>query len=117
VPRQGNLAAQRMMEQVFEICDRKWRGIGAISGSGNRLRAEFAEYDAECVYGAGQIVADEPAGCIAALVLRGLKKPVDCPAFGTRCTPESPLGASMVSSEGVCAAYHAYGCPATEALP
>ena len=78
--------------------------------SGYRLRPEFAEYDAERVYGAEQITAEEPKECIAALVLRGLKKPVDCAAFGTLCTPESPLGAPMVSSEGVCAAYHAYRC-------
>jgi hydrogenase expression/formation protein HypD len=108
VTREGNLPAQRLMEQVFRVCDRQWRGIGAIPLSGYRLRPEFAEYDAELVYGTEQITAEEPRECMSALVLQGLKKPVDCAAFGTLCTPERPLGAPMVSSEGVCAAYHAY---------
>ena len=97
-----------MMAQVFEVADRKWRGIGAIPMSGYRLRAEFAAYDAEKIFGIGEITAEEPAECISALVLQGLKKPADCAAFGTRCTPESPLGAPMVSTEGVCAAYYQY---------
>jgi hydrogenase expression/formation protein HypD len=90
------------------VCDQKWRGIGPIPMSGYRLRPEFAEYDADLIYGTGEITTEEPRECISALVLQGLKKPVDCTAFGTRCTPESPLGAPMVSSEGVCAAYYAY---------
>lgn len=89
--------------------DRKWRGIGSIPESGYRISDEFAAYDAERQFVTTTGIVDEPAECISALVLQGLKKPVDCPAFGTRCTPESPLGASMVSSEGVCAAYHSYG--------
>jgi hydrogenase expression/formation protein HypD len=90
---EGNRIAQRVLLEVFEVVDRKWRGIGAIPQSGFRLRPEFAEYDAERIF---------------AQVLQGLKKPVDCPAFGVRCTPESPLGAPMVSSEGACAAYYQY---------
>jgi len=82
----------------------EWRGIGAIPQSGFRLRPEFAEYDAERIFGLADATVEEPAECIAAEVLQGLKKPVDCPAFGVRCTPESPLGAPMVSAEGACAA-------------
>jgi len=105
---EGNLPAQRIMEQVFEVCDRKWRGVGSIPLSGLRLRAEFAEHDAEKVFGLADFSAEEPAECISAQVLQGLKKPTDCSAFGTRCTPESPLGAPMVSNEGACAAYFLY---------
>jgi hydrogenase expression/formation protein HypD len=105
---EGNLPAQRIMEQVFEVCDRKWRGVGPIPQSGLRLRAEFAEHDAEKVFGLADFTAEEPAECISAQVLQGLKKPTDCSAFGTRCTPESPLGAPMVSNEGACAAYYLY---------
>jgi hydrogenase expression/formation protein HypD len=108
VAREGNLAAQRVMGEVFEVSDRKWRGIGAIAGSGYRLRDEYADYDAERVFGVGDSSAEEPKECISALVLQGLKKPVDCPAFGSRCTPVNPLGAPMVSSEGACAAYYQY---------
>lgn len=105
---QGNQPAQRLMEEVFEICDRKWRGIGLIPRSGLRLRPEFAAHDAEKVFGLEETSAEEPAECISAQVLQGLKKPVDCPAFGRRCTPENPLGALMVSAEGACAAYYQY---------
>ncbi len=105
---EGNLPAQRIMEQVFEVCDRKWRGVGSIPQSGLRLRPEFAEYDAEKVFGLADFSAEEPPECISAQVLQGLKKPTDCSAFGTRCTPESPLGAPMVSAEGACAAYYLY---------
>jgi len=108
VTREGNVAAQRIMEEVFEVTDRKWRGVGPIPQSGLRLRPEFAAYDAEKVFDVGECNAEEPAECISALVLQGLKKPVDCPAFGRRCTPELPLGAPMVSSEGACAAYYQY---------
>jgi hydrogenase expression/formation protein HypD len=105
---EGNLPAQRIMEQVFDVCDRKWRGVGAIPQSGYRLRSEFAEFDADRLFGLEQMTAEEPAECISAQVLQGLKKPVECPAFATRCTPGSPLGAPMVSSEGACAAYYHY---------
>jgi len=115
VTRTGSATARKLMDEVFEVSDRQWRGIGPIAGSGYKLREAYAAFDAERVFGAGEIHVEEPAECIAALVMQGLKKPVDCPAFGTRCTPEKPLGASMVSSEGACAAYYAYrrhGVPA-----
>ncbi len=108
VRREGNAAAQRIVDEVFEICDRKWRGIGPIPQSGLRLRAEFAAYDAEKIFDIEEPGVQEPPECISALVLQGLKKPVDCPAFGVRCTPENPLGAPMVSAEGACAAYYTY---------
>jgi hydrogenase expression/formation protein HypD len=108
VSRAGNGPARQLMQEVFEITDRQWRGLGPIPESGYRLRGEYAAFDAERVFGAGEIRVQEPPECIAALVLQGLKRPVDCPAFGTRCLPERPLGASMVSSEGACAAYYAY---------
>jgi hydrogenase expression/formation protein HypD len=108
VTREGNKAAQRLIEQTFEVCDRRWRGIGLIPASGLRLRPALARYDAERVFGLEDQAAEEPSGCIAAEVLQGLAAPTDCAAFGGRCTPESPLGAPMVSSEGACAAYHRY---------
>jgi len=108
VTRAGNKAARRRMFEVFEVADRKWRGIGEIPGSGYRLRPEYAAFDAEKVFGVESQEAAEPAECIAPLVLQGLAKPADCTAFGTRCTPEMPLGAPMVSSEGACAAYYLY---------
>lgn len=104
----GNLPAQRVMEEVFEIADQKWRGIGSIPRSGLRLRPEYASFDASKLFDLELIIADEPAECISAQVLQGLRKPTDCPAFGMRCTPENPLGAPMVSSEGACAAYYHY---------
>jgi hydrogenase expression/formation protein HypD len=108
VSREGNLAAQQIMERVFEVCDRKWRGIGVIPQSGLRLRDEFAAFDAEKIFAASEEPAAEPAECISALVLQGLKKPGDCSAFGIRCTPDAPMGAPMVSAEGACAAYYQY---------
>ena len=112
---EGNRAAQELMEKVFEVCDRKWRGIGVIPQSGFRLREAFAAYDADKVFGVADTTAEEPAECISAQVLQGLKKPVDCPAFAVRCTPETPLGAPMVSAEGACAAYYQYRRPAGSA--
>lgn len=108
VNRDGNLPAQRILEQVFETADRKWRGIGNIPLSGWRLRPEFDPWNAEKVFGLSEIEVPEPPECISALVLQGLKKPVDCTAFGTRCSPENPLGALMVSAEGACSAYYRY---------
>jgi hydrogenase expression/formation protein HypD len=108
VTRTGSAPARKLMDEVFEVTDRQWRGIGPIAASGYGLREKFAPFDAELLFGASDICVAEPAECIAALVMQGLKKPVDCPAFGTRCTPGSPLGASMVSGEGACAAYYAY---------
>jgi hydrogenase expression/formation protein HypD len=105
---EGNLPAQRLMMQVFEVCDRKWRGVGLIPQSGFRLKPEFAAHDAEKKFDLKDAEVDEPAECISAQVLQGLKKPIDCPAFARTCTPENPLGAPMVSSEGACAAYYQY---------
>jgi hydrogenase expression/formation protein HypD len=96
------------MAEVFEVADQKWRGIGPIPQSGLRLREEYAAYDANRLFDLCEITVDEPAECISAQVLQGLKKPTDCPAFGMRCTPENPLGAPMVSNEGACAAYYHY---------
>jgi hydrogenase expression/formation protein HypD len=108
VVREGNRRAQELMAQVFEVCDQKWRGIGLIPRSGLKLRAEFAAYDADRIFAIAGSQVSESAECISALVLQGLKKPLDCSAFGTRCTPTHPLGAPMVSAEGACAAYYQY---------
>jgi hydrogenase expression/formation protein HypD len=105
---QGNRAAQELMERVYEVCDRKWRGIGEIPQSGLRLRPEFAAHDAERIFSLEDVAASESPLCLSAEVLQGLKRPTDCPAFARSCTPESPLGAPMVSSEGACAAYYHY---------
>jgi hydrogenase expression/formation protein HypD len=109
VKRDGNPVAQGLVEKVFEVCDRKWRGVGLIPMSGYRLREEFRDFDAERIFEVEAIDTQEPAVCISGLVLQGVKKPHDCPAFGKQCTPEHPLGATMVSAEGACAAYYAYG--------
>jgi hydrogenase expression/formation protein HypD len=106
VRREGNAPAQDILARVFQVVDRGWRGIGVIPASGLGLRPEFAAYDAELKFALGSIRADEPAACRAGDVLRGRIKPFECAAFGTACTPESPLGAPMVSSEGACAAYY-----------
>jgi len=106
VRREGTPAARLRVEEVFELADRKWRGIGEIPMSGLKLRAEFSEYDAESKFGLGDIRVSEPVECHAGEVLTGKLKPPRCPAFGTRCTPERPLGALMVSAEGACAAYY-----------
>ncbi len=110
----GNRPAQDLIQQVFEPCDRKWRGIGVIPDSGWRLRAEFADFDAEQRFDVGAINTKESPLCISGLVLQGRRKPDECPAFGQACTPEHPLGATMVSSEGACAAYYRYGRLARE---
>lgn len=109
VQREGNRVAQNLVSEVFEVCDRKWRGVGSIPKSGYKLRYEFCEHDAERIFETKEIDTKEPEICISGLILRGVKKPHDCPAFGKQCTPEHPLGATMVSAEGACAAYHAYG--------
>lgn len=105
----GNRAARAAIDDVFEVCDRKWRGIGSIPKSGLRLRSEHRALDAELIFDVGDLSAEESSECISGKVLKGLAKPYECPAFGTRCTPTTPLGATMVSSEGACAAYIAYG--------
>jgi hydrogenase expression/formation protein HypD len=117
---EGNPAARRLLDDVFEICDRPWRGIGTIPKSGYKLRHELRAHDAERLFEVDGVEAREAPECIAGQVLKGLKKPNQCPAFGKACTPDTPLGATMVSSEGACAAYHAYGrglAPAARALP
>jgi hydrogenase expression/formation protein HypD len=105
----GNPVIASLVDEVFEVCDREWRGIGMISMSGLGIRAEYADYDAERKYEMTAISVTEPAECISGRVLQGLAKPCDCPVFGTKCTPETPLGATMVSHEGACAAYFAHG--------
>jgi len=105
---EGNLPAQQAVARVFEAADRKWRGIGSIPESGLYLKPSYAAFDAERLFNLSGISAQEPAECIAAEVLLGHQKPTDCSAFGSRCTPDKPLGAPMVSSEGACAAYYQY---------
>ena len=109
VRREGNRQAQELVQKVFEVGDRKWRGVGSIPKSGYKLRWEFRDHDAERAFDVKEIDTKEPAICISGQILKGIKKPHDCPAFGTQCTPQSPLGATMVSAEGACAAYYAYG--------
>jgi hydrogenase expression/formation protein HypD len=104
----GNAEALRIIREVFEEGDMTWRGIGPIPRSGLVLRPEYAEFDAERRFHVEHVTASESPVCIAGAVLRGLKKPHECPAFGSTCTPERPLGAPMVSSEGACAAYYAF---------
>jgi len=106
---EGNKAAQAILQKVYEPCDRNWRGIGKIPLSGWRLRDAYRDFDAEKRFQVGGIQTKESDICIAGLVLQGLKKPPECPAFGVLCTPQNPLGATMVSSEGACAAYYRYG--------
>ena len=108
VKREGNRPAQDLINKVFQVTDRKWRGIGEIPLSGLGLRAEYKQHDAEQIFDMEEIIVDEPEACISGIILQGLKKPNECPAFGTLCTPRNPLGATMVSSEGACAAYYAY---------
>ncbi|MEO6802855.1 MAG: hydrogenase formation protein HypD [Granulicella sp.] len=107
--RDGNTVAQKLVASVFEIADRKWRGIGTIPKSGYKLRWEFRDHDAEKIFDVKEIDTKEPEACISGKILRGIAKPHDCPAFGNICTPQRPLGATMVSTEGACAAYYAYG--------
>jgi len=116
VTRAGNRPAQAVINRVFEPCDRAWRGIGVIPHSGYRLREAFAAWDAERRFPETQAVTTQESGlCMSGLVLQGVKKPMECPAFGKECSPQSPLGATMVSSEGACAAYWHYGRQAASA--
>ena len=105
---QGNAPAMKQVAEVFEISPRKWRGIGEIPDSGFQLRPAFAKFDAASRYGLEHVTAEEPVECIAGEILQGHKKPHQCEAFGIRCTPEKPLGAPMVSTEGACSAYYRY---------
>jgi len=109
VTQEGNVAAQKLLEEVFERADRKWRGIGNIPSSGFKLKDEYSDYDAEKIFKVENIETEESSLCIAGEVLQGIKKPIECSAFGKECTPEHPLGAPMVSTEGACAAYFHYG--------
>jgi hydrogenase expression/formation protein HypD len=106
---EGNRPAQKIINQVFMECDRKWRGIGLIPASGWRLRPDYAAFDAEARFQVEGIQSQESTLCIAGQILQGIRKPRQCQAFGSLCTPEHPLGATMVSSEGACAAYYRYG--------
>jgi hydrogenase expression/formation protein HypD len=108
VKKEGNLPAQQLVSEVFRVVPRKWRGVGEIPMSGLGLTEEYEEFDAEKRFAVAAYTAEEPAECISGLVLQGIKKPNECPAFGTRCTPEHPFGATMVSTEGACAAYYRY---------
>jgi hydrogenase expression/formation protein HypD len=108
VRKEGNRPAQELVSRVFRVVPRKWRGVGEIPESGLGLTDEYAEFDAERRFDIADYTADEPEECISGLVLQGIKKPHECPAFGTRCTPEHPFGATMVSNEGACAAYYRY---------
>ncbi|MBI4597629.1 MAG: hydrogenase formation protein HypD [Candidatus Omnitrophica bacterium] len=112
VRREGNAQAMWAIREVFEIVPRKWRGIGPIARSGLGLRAPYDAFDAALRFDVATLSAEESSECISGLILQGIKKPIECPAFGTRCTPERPLGATMVSSEGACAAYYRYRRPA-----
>jgi hydrogenase expression/formation protein HypD len=107
--REGNLPARKLVNSVFEVTDRKWRGVGWIPKSGYKLRWEYREHDAERLFQLKEIDTNESSLCISGQILKGIKKPHDCPAFGKQCTPLTPLGATMVSAEGACAAYYTYG--------
>jgi len=105
---QGNLPAQQLMQKIFNVVDRNWRGLGAIPASGLALKPEFDDWNAEQRFAVGDINTQESASCRSGEILQGLLKPAQCPEFGSSCTPEHPLGATMISSEGACAAYHRY---------
>ena len=114
---EGNVHARRVVEQVFEVSDRDWRGIGVIPMSGLSVRAAFRPFDANTRFALSKSVDNAAGECISGQIMRGVRKPHDCPAFGTRCNPEHPLGAPMVSSEGACAAYYRYRSRALEGAP
>jgi hydrogenase expression/formation protein HypD len=106
---EGNLQAQKIMQQVFEPCPANWRGMGKVPDSGLKLRQKLADYDAEVAFDIKPEPAIEPKGCICGEILRGVKTPADCRLFRKICTPENPVGPCMVSSEGSCSAYYLYG--------
>jgi len=108
VRRDGNVPAQQLVWEVFRIVPRKWRGVGEIPRSGLALSPSYESFDAELRFGIAGITADEPTECCSGQIMQGLMKPHECSAFATRCTPDHPLGATMVSSEGACAAYYRY---------
>jgi hydrogenase expression/formation protein HypD len=104
----GNAGSRKLVDEVFEVCDRSWRGIGLLPASGLRLRPAYRDHDAAQRFEVAGVSAAEPSACISGQILRGEKKPADCAAFGAACTPQAPLGATMVSSEGACSAYYLY---------
>ncbi len=108
VQHEGNTNAQKLINNIFCVINRKWRGIGEIPSSGLGLRDEYAAFDAEKRFGVADAAVEEPSECVSGLILQGIMKPSECPVFGTRCTPDHPFGATMVSSEGACAAYYRY---------
>lgn len=114
VRREGNGPAQRLMREVFAVRTQRWRGMGEIADSGLGFAPEYAHFDASRRFGYPCDATERPTECLSGEVLRGVRKPIECPAFGTRCTPERPLGATMVSSEGACAAYYRYRRPVAE---
>lgn len=122
VRRGGNPHAQEIVDAVFEVGSRRWRGIGDIPGSGLRLTEGYRAYDADTRFKGETVQIDDSSACLSGVILQGIKKPCDCPHFGNACTPEHPMGATMVSTEGACAAYYLYRRPKkvtakTEALP
>ena len=117
VEREGNSSAQELLKTVFEVCDRPWRGLGPIPASGLALRPPYNRYDAEARFSVETPEGGDDPECMAGQVLQGLIKPSECPAFGVRCTPTSPLGAPMVSGEGACAAYYRYRGQAAAGAP
>jgi hydrogenase expression/formation protein HypD len=104
----GNHTAQQLIREVFRVIPRKWRGVGEIPQSGLGLSEAYVDFDAERRFGVAHHTAEEASECISGQILQGVRKPPDCPAFGLRCTPDHPLGATMVSGEGACAAYYRY---------
>jgi hydrogenase expression/formation protein HypD len=111
---EGNLQAQKLMDQVFESAPADWRGMGVIPGSGLTIRKEYLQFDVEAALAIEPGETIEPKGCLCGDILRGVKTPADCLLFGKVCTPESPVGPCMVSAEGTCAAYYLYGGEKTE---
>jgi hydrogenase expression/formation protein HypD len=109
VRREGNRPVQERIAEVFKVTNRQWRGLGEIPLSGLQLRGRFQKYDADLRFPSSARPVHESPECISGLILQGIKKPHQCPAFAVKCTPENPLGAPMVSSEGACAAYYHYG--------
>jgi len=105
---EGNAPAMEMIRRVFRIVDRRWRGIGQIARSGLGLQPRYERFDAQVRFGVAPVAVEEPSECLSGRILQGALKPPECPAFGVRCVPEHPLGATMVSSEGACAAYYRY---------
>lgn len=109
VKREGNAPAMSILSEVFAISDKNWRGLGVVPASGFRMSDGYAEFDAERIFGLSRQTVQDSSVCISGQILKGLKKPYECSAFGKECTPETPLGATMVSSEGTCANYYKFG--------